>query len=238
MKGKLGKRVMQELVVDGIKISVEKKKIKNVYIRVTPPIGQVKITAPLSASEDAICKFVPFRSRWIHKHQQRFRQQPVLAKVKYITGENFFLWGQSYPLEVVCSGRSAVSFSGQKIVLHVSKDSTLQQRTTVMNEWYRETLKAAIPSVLAKCEKVVGVKALEWRVKKMRTRWGTCNIQERRIWVNLQLVKKTPEGLEYVITHELVHLLEKGHNDKFKAYMDSFYPDWRRVKAGLNNISP
>lgn len=235
MKGKLGENVMQELVVDGMKISVEKKKIKNMYIRVTPPGGQVKITAPLSVSEDAICKFVSSRSQWVHKHQQRFLQQSAPAKVKYITGESFFLWGQSYPLEVICSGRSAVSFSGQKIVLHVSKDSTLQQRTTVMNEWYRETLKAAIPSVLAKCEKVAGVKALEWRVKKMRTRWGTCNIQKRRVWLNLHLVKKAPECLEYVITHELVHLLEKGHNDIFKAYMDRFYPDWRRVKYHLNN---
>jgi hypothetical protein len=237
LKGKLGKRVMQELVVDGIKISVEKKKIKNVYIRVTPPIGQVKITAPLSVSEDAICKFVSFRSRWIHKHQQRFLQQPVSAKVKYLNGENLLLWGQSYPLEVVCSGRNAVTFADQKIVLQVNNAST-QQCEAVINEWYRETLKAAIPLVLAKCERIVGVKAGESRIKNMRTRWGTCNIQERRIWVNLQLVKKTPEGLEYVITHELVHLLEKGHNDKFKAYMDSFYPDWRRVKAGLNNISP
>jgi hypothetical protein len=126
LKGKLGKRVMQELVVDGIKISVEKKKIKNVYIRVTPPIGQVKITAPLSVSEDAICKFVSFRSRWIHKHQQRFLQQPVSAKVKYLNGENLLLWGQSYPLEVVCSGRNAVTFADQKIVLQVNNASTQQ----------------------------------------------------------------------------------------------------------------
>ncbi len=235
MKRKLGKRAIQELDIDGIKVSVEKKKIKNMYIRVTPPSGQVKITAPLSVSDEAICKFVASRSQWIQKHQQRFLQQRVSAKVEDINGENLLLWGQSYPLEVVCSGRNAVTFADQKIVLQVNKTGA-QQCEAVINEWYREILKAAIPLVLAKSERVVGVKAREWRIKNMRTRWGTCNIQERRIWLNLQLIKKAPECLEYVIIHELVHLLEKGHNDKFRAYMDSFYPDWRRVKAALNGI--
>ncbi len=236
MKRMPRKNVMLDLVIAGTEVSVEKKKIKNMYIRVTPPDGQVRLTAPLSVSEDAMRMFVSSHIRWIKKHQQRFAHQPVPAEGKYVTGESYLIWGQSYPLEVVYSnGKNAVYFSGQKIVLHVSKDSTPQQRTTVMNEWYREILKAAIPPVLAKCEKVVGVKALEWRVKKMRTRWGTCNIQKRRVWLNLHLVKKAPECLEYVIIHELVHLLEKGHNDIFKAYMDRLYPDWRRVKYQLNN---
>lgn len=225
---------VQELVVEGLKISVQKKKIKNMYIRVTGPCGQVKITAPLSVSEAVIRKFVSSRRQWIDKQAQRLLQLP--AEPLYITGEYLPLWGKSYPLEVVTGRKNAVNFAEGKVVLQV-KTASAQNCEDVINEWYREILKAAIPTVLAKCERVTGVKAREWRIKNMHTRWGTCNINEKRIWINLQLVKKAPECLEYVITHELVHLLEKGHNERFKAYMNSFYPTWRRVKAELNSIS-
>lgn len=227
---------MIDLTVGGIDISAEKKQIKNMYIRVIPPDGKVKITAPMSATEDAIRMFAVSRIAWIKKQRQKFVEQPRQTERKYVTGESYYLWGKRYRLDVVYSNtRNDVSLSGQKIVLQVRKDSTPQQRANVMDEWYREVLKNAIPPVFEKCERLVGVKAKEWQVKNMRTKWGTCNIQAKRIWLNLQLAKKTPECLEYVIIHELVHLLEKNHNDVFKGYMDSFYPNWRTVKANLND---
>ena len=118
--------------------------------------------------------------------------------------------------------------------MQVRKESTTTQKENVLNEWYREQLKRAIPEVLKKCEHIVGISCAEWQVKNMRTKWGTCNIEKRRIWLNLQLAKKSPECLAYVITHELVHLLERNHNDQFKKYMDQFFPNWRAVKKNLN----
>jgi len=227
---------MINLNVGGIDISAEKKQIKNMYIRVIPPDGKVKITAPMSATEDAIRMFAVSRIAWIKKQRQKFVEQPRQTERRYVTGESYYLWGKRYRLDVIYSNvRNDISISGQKIVLQVRKDSTPQQRANVMDEWYREVLKNAIPSVFEKCERLVGVKAKEWQVKNMRTKWGTCNIQAKRVWLNLQLAKKTPECLEYVIIHELVHLLEKNHNDAFKGYMNSFYPNWRTVKANLND---
>ena len=226
---------MANLTVVGIIISVEKKKIKNMYIRVIPPDGKVRVIVPLSASEDAIRMFAVSRISWIKKQRQKFADQARQAERRYVTGESYYLWGNRYRLDVVYSNiRNDVSIKGQKILLQVRKDSTSQQRANVIDEWYRSILKTAIPPVLEKCEKIVEVKAKEWQVKNMRTKWGTCNIQAKRIWLNLQLSKKTPECLEYVIIHELVHLLEKSHNDVFKSYMDKYCPNWRTIKTRLN----
>jgi len=227
---------MINLIVGGIEISAEKKQIKNMYIRVVPPDGKVKITVPMSATEAAIRMFALSRIAWIKKQRQKFVEQPRQAERKYVTGEGYYLWGKRYLLDVVYNNmRNDVSISGQRIILQVRKDSTPQQRANVLDNWYREMLREAIPPALEKCEKIVGVKAKEWQIKNMRTRWGTCNIKEKRIWLNLQLAKKAPKCLEYVIIHELVHLLEKSHNNIFKGYMDRFYSNWRTVKANLNN---
>ena len=118
--------------------------------------------------------------------------------------------------------------------MQVRPESTPEQREHVLNDWYREQLKSKLPEVVQKCEQVVGVHAYEWKVKNMRTKWGTCNIDRKRIWINLQLAKKTPECLAYVVTHELVHLLERNHNEQFQKYMDTFFPEWRVVKETLN----
>lgn len=119
-------------------------------------------------------------------------------------------------------------------MLQVRKESTVMQRENVLNEWYREQMKQVVPNVLRKCENIVGVQAEEWYIKNMRTKWGTCNIEKKRIWLNLQLAKKTPECLEYVIIHELVHLLERNHNERFCEYMNHFCPNWREIKESLN----
>jgi predicted metal-dependent hydrolase len=225
------------LIVNGIGVSVKKKKIKNMYLRVIPPEGKVQITAPISVTEDAMRIFVVAHMNWIKKQQKKILHQPQKIQPKYTTGENCYLWGQNYYLEVVCTDKKEeVSICDQKIILSVHQGSTKEQREGIMDKWYRNILKEAIPSVLAKCEHITGVKADEWRIKNMRTRWGTCNVQARRIWLNLQLVKKPPECLEYVVTHELVHLLERSHNGVFWGYMDAFYPGWPVVRDKLNQF--
>lgn len=205
------------------------------YIRVIPPDGKVEITAPYTVSDDAIRRFAISKISWVKKQKKSFEEQSRQTRRQYITGESYYLWGRRYRLDVRYSNTgNQVFLSGGKLILQVRKESTSRQRENILNEWYRKQMKQIVPDVLAKCENIVGIQADEWHIKNMRTKWGTCNVDKKRIWLNLQLVKKTPECLEYVIIHELVHLLERNHNDKFCEYMNRFCPNWREVKESLN----
>ncbi|MDE6905939.1 MAG: M48 family metallopeptidase [Lachnospiraceae bacterium] len=229
---------MEEIVLEGITIPVVKKKMKNMYIRVKPPEGEVKLTAPIGVSDDDIREFALSKIAWIKKQQERCKKVSVQAEGEYVTGENCYLWGKKYILDVQDTDYgSRVFLWGENVVLRIGHGSTREEREQVLNDWYRREMRRALPGVLKKCEKIVGVRAKEWRIKNMRTRWGTCNIPEQRIWLNLKLAKKPPECLEYVVVHELVHLLEREHNGVFYGYMDKFYPGWREVKVRLNETS-
>lgn len=151
------------------------------------------------------------------------------------SGQVYYLWGKPYTLKVIHLGECHdVYIQGDDLILNTKKDSNFVEREKQLDRWYRNQLKRVLPEVLHRCEKIVGKTARECRIKKMKTRWGTCNIIERRIWINLQLAKKTPDCLDYVMIHELTHLYERGHGPRFKAYMDEFYPNWRSVKKHLN----
>ena len=179
--------------------------------------------------------FTCFNQCFLKKQREIFEAQPRQTKRQYVTGESHNVWGRRYRMDVQYSNiRNAVFLTGDRLVLRVRPESTPEQRERVLNDWYRDQLKEKLPAVVRRCEKIVGVQAFEWKVKNMRTKWGTCNIDKKRIWLNLQLAKKTPECLAYVVTHELVHLLERNHNEQFQKYMDSFFPDWRVVKSALN----
>lgn len=226
---------MDELQIGNMSIAVTKKNIKNMYIRVLPPDGKVQITAPYSAENDTIRMFAVSRIAWIKKQRKSFQAQARQTKRQYVTGESYYVWGKRYRLDVRYSNvRNEVSLMGGRLVLQVRSESKPEQREHVLNEWYREQLKRKLPEVVQKCEQVVGVHASEWKIKNMRTKWGTCNIDRKRIWLNLQLAKKTPDCLAYVVTHELVHLLERNHNEQFRKHMDNFFPNWRVVKTTLN----
>lgn len=230
---------MEKFNISGIEITVLKKKMKNMYLRVVPTTGAVQIRAPMDMAEEKIRDFVQSHLDWIEKQRQRFRELPKQVAHRYQSGETFYLWGSAYTLEVMQNTLgNRVWILGQTIYLQVREKSTLKQRAETLQDWYREQLKEAIPAVLARCERVVGVKAAEWHIKNMRTRWGTCNIQAKRIWLNLQLAQKSSACLEYVMTHELVHLLERNHNAVFKAYMEQFYPQWRQRKKELDAPLP
>ncbi len=230
---------MEKFNISGIEITVLKKKMKNMYLRVVPTTGAVQIRAPMDMAEEKIRDFVQSHLDWIEKQRQRFRELPKQVAHRYQSGETFYLWGSAYTLEVMQNTLgNRVWILGQTIYLQVREKSTLKQRAETLQDWYREQLKEAIPAVLARGERVVGVKAAEGHIKNMRTRWGTCNIQAKRIWLNLQLAQKSSACLEYVMTHELVHLLERNHNAVFKAYMEQFYPQWRQRKKELDAPLP
>lgn len=220
--------------ISDIPIDVSKKNIKNMHLYVKPPNGNVMVSAPLSMSDEAIERFVRTKVNWIKQQVEKFDNQPRQSQREYISGETLFVWGKQYYLQTEYSNKNSLVLSGDKAVLTVRKESTALQREKFIREWYRDLLKAEINVLLAKCEKTTGLKATSWQTKYMTSRWGTCNTQSGKIWLNLQLAKKTPECLEYVIIHELAHLIEKNHNERFVSLMDKFMPMWREIKMTLN----
>ena len=221
------------MIIDETEIIVEKKNIKNMYLRILAD-GSVKVTAPKKIKDDAIRNFVHAKTDWIKQHREIIlqRQEKDPAQNNFTSLE---LWGRMYPLEIVATnGRPHIEMREDTVYLFLSEVGNEDLKIKTVNEWYRNLLKKEINSIFSDCEKIVGVKADEWHIKNMKTKWGTCNIKDRRIWLNLQLAKKDPVCLRYVIIHELTHLLERKHNAVFKSYMDKFCPDWRQIKKTLN----
>ena len=222
------------LDISGIPIEVDKKSIKNMHLYVKPPKGRVSVSAPYAMSNEAIERFVRTKFSWIKKQVAKFNEQPRQSEREYISGETFYVWGMQYYLQTNCGNRNSLVLSGSNAVLTVRKESNAKQRESFVREWYRELLKAEIARVLPTWEKITGLKTKSWQTKYMTSRWGTCNMKTGKIWLNLQLAKKTPECLEYVILHELIHLIEKTHNERFILLMDKYLPMWREVKNTLN----
>lgn len=222
------------LNISGIPIEVYKKNIKNMHLYVKPPDGHVTVSAPLSMSDMAIERFVRTKTSWIKKQVAKFDNQSRQSEREYVSGEAFYVWGKQYYLQTEYGSKNSIVLSGDKAILTVRKESTAEQRENFTREWYRELLKVEIARLFPKWEKTTGLKASGWQTKYMTTRWGTCNTKTGKIWLNLQLAKKTPECLEYIILHELVHLVEKKHDEKFVALMDRYMPMWREVKTTLN----
>lgn len=230
---------MKQILINGLLIDLEKKRIKNLYLRILPPEGKIRISAPIRMSDAQIKQFVLSKKDWILLQQEKVQLSNVHRKIDFLTGDQIMLWGKHYPLVVKeITQRSMVHFDGDIVELSVKKDvnhNSPQHRESILNEWYRKELKDKLPAMIQKWESVIGVVSSDFTIRDMKTRWGTCNVRTKRICFNLQLVKKSPRCVEYVVVHELVHLLERSHNHVFKTYMDHYLPDWRMIKKDLNN---
>lgn len=227
-----------QIQVANISIEVIKKNIKNMHLAVLPPDGRVRVSAPVTLSDDSIAMFVRTKLDWIRKQQETFRNQPRQSARQYVSGETIYIWGKQYFLQIEYSykGNNLV-LSGDRAILTVRKESTTQQRENFVNEWYRTLLKTEISKLLPKWEKITGLYCSSWQTKYMTTKWGTCNTASKKIWLNLQLAKKPPECLEYVILHELAHLKVKNHGPAFVEILDRYMPYWRERKQLLNDCT-
>ena len=227
---------MHQITVSGVEVSVLRKAIRHLRLGVYPPYGTVRLAAPIGASDEEIQLTILNRLPWIRRQQARFEGRPRQAQQELVTGERHYFLGQPYVLQVgERRGAARVSLQGaDSIELLVRPSSGLVDRARALEQWYREQLKELIPPLLTAWQPVMHVEAAEWGVKKMRTRWGSCNIRARRIWLSLELARKPVACLEYVVVHELTHLLERRHNQRFVAYMDQFLPTWRLSRAELN----
>ncbi len=229
---------MRKIEIGNIDIEVVKKDIKNIHLAVYPPLGRVRLAVPKGVNDETVRLFTISKLPWIKKQQRRFAGQDREAERKYVQRESHYFLGKRYLLRIIETDKSPkVVLTGRTYIdLHVRSNSTKEQRLHLMNEWYRTELKKLLPELIAKWERKIGVQADDWGVKQMKTKWGTCNIQKKRILVNLELVKKPVQCLEYIIAHELVHLLERLHNEKFLAYMDRFVPKWKHYREELNKL--
>jgi len=223
-----------KLNISGIQVEVCKKNIKNMHLYVKPPNGRVMVSAPILMDDEAIERFIRTKFSWVKKQIAKFDEQPRQSEREYVSGETLYVWGKQYYLQVNYGNKNNLVLSGDKALLTVRKESTSQQRENFVREWYRGLLKSETERLLPKWERITGLKCENWQTKYMTTRWGTCNNDEKKIWLNVQLAKKTSECLEYIILHELIHFIEKNHNERFVSLMNKYMPMWREVKATLN----
>ena len=228
---------MPKVEIGSIAMQLNRKAIKNLHISVLPPDGRVRVSAPESMTETAIRMAVISRIPWIKKQQSDFAKQPRQSVRAMVSGECHYLWGRRYRLNLIeRSGKHEIKLGRGRLHLYVNPATTLENKALVLSSYYRDALKARIAELLPVWEDKIGVTAADWGIKKMKTKWGSCNTQAKRIWLNLELAKKPPECLEYILVHELVHLLERNHNERFKGYMDKLLPDWRERRDLLNRM--
>jgi predicted metal-dependent hydrolase len=222
--------------VRGIKVEVIRKDIKNLHLGVYPPLGRVRVAVPLVISDEAVRLAVIDKLGWIKRQKVKFAQQPRQSEREMVSGESHYFLGKRYRLRVhEVDAPAKVAVRGiASLDLFVRPGSTPEQREAVLRHWYRAQLKALVPPLLEKWQRIIGVQASHWGIKKMKTKWGSCNPSSKRLWLNLELAKKPVMCLEYIVVHELVHLLERKHTELFTSLMDGFIPNWRVRKETLN----
>ena len=222
--------------VRGTPIEVVRKDIKNLHVGVYPPNGRVRVAAPLRLDDDAVRLAVISRLGWIRRKQAEFEQQDRQSQREFVTGESHYFEGRRYRIDVTeRDGPPTVRLlNNTTMALSVRPGADRDKREAVLHQWYRCQLRDRLPALLAKWEPKVGVQVAEVRIRKMKTCWGTCNRDARRIWLNLELAKKPASCLEYIVVHEMVHLIERHHNDRFRDLMDRLIPQWRLHRDELN----
>lgn len=224
-------------LIGGIPVEITKKKnLKNLYVRILPPEGRVTVSSPYDYPDEEIKLFVLKKLPEITAVRERMVTQIRQSYREYVSGESHYLWGKPYMLEVIRGSKYMIKKVPNKIMFTVPERVTRESKKYVFNEWYREELKRVLTSIVEPIERKIGISANEFLVKNMKTKWGTCNIEKRRIWINLQLVKKPIECLEYIVTHELIHLLEKNHTHRFHALVEKHYPAWREAQKRLEQM--
>jgi predicted metal-dependent hydrolase len=229
---------MQQISLGNISIDVIRKNIKNIHLAVYPPTGRVRLAAPMKVNDDAIRLFAISKLGWIKRQQRKFQGQERLSPREYKNRESHYVRGQRYLLNVIEEDvpPRVILRSKTYIDLYVRPKTPTAKRHEIMNEWYRAELKKQLPDLIKRWSQRLNIKINQCLIKHMKTKWGSCNIEKRRVWINLELAKKPIHCLEYILVHEMTHLLERHHNTRFSAYMDKYLPQWRSYKQDLNEF--
>lgn len=220
-----------------LRIEVIRKDIKNLHLSVLPPQGKVRIAAPRHMNLDTIRVFAISRLAWIRSQQHKMQRQEREAPREYLDRESHYVWGRRYLLRrVEKDAAPAIDLTLSRLVMQVRPGTDEARCQVILESWYREQLRAALPALIAKWEPVMGVKAGRVFVQRMKTKWGSCNPASGAIRLNTDLAKKPPECLEYILAHEMTHLLEPTHNARFASMMELFMPQWRHIRNELNRL--
>jgi len=229
---------MEVIVVNKIHVEVEWKDIKNIHLTVYPPDARVHISAPLAMSADSVRLYIITKLEWINKRIEMVRNQARQSEREYVSGENHYYKGIRYRLNVIYrNAPPVVELKGTRSInLYVREGSSSEKKGEVLREWYRAELKEALQQIVTKWEEILQVQAKHWEVKQMKTLWGSCNSRSRHIIFNLELIKKPTQCIEYIVAHEMTHLVERLHNSRFTAILDNHIPNWRQLKDELNEF--
>jgi predicted metal-dependent hydrolase len=228
---------MSEIQLGDITVEVTQKDIKNVHLSVYPPLGKVKIAAPERMELDTIRIYAISKLAWIKKQQAKILAQKREAPREYITKESHYYQGKRYLLKVTEHNASPIVKQKHNLLeLYIRPETCAEKRKEILEEWYRCQLKIMVAKYISKWEKIMNISVSEFGIKKMKTKWGTCNIEAKRIWINLELAKKPIDCLEYIVVHEMVHFFERNHNSRFVSLMDNYLPNWKELKVELNKL--
>ncbi len=222
-------------MVGDIVVEVTRKQVRRLRLCVAPPLGLARIAAPLFISDNVIRAFALSKIAWIKKHQLKFAGMAVESPKQYTSQETHSYLGKTYTLLVEeQAGRQGARCEDNKIIIRARPQAGMNARKEILYSWYRDNLKKLYPAIVDRYERLMKVSVNEVGIKKMKTRWGTCNRVSARIWLNLELARQPLENIEYIIVHEMVHLLERGHNKRFYSLMDEYLPGWRQCKHSLH----
>ena len=229
--------MVTQIELGGIVLEVVKKDIKNVHLSVYPPAGKVRISAPLSMNSDTIRVYAVSKLDWIKQQQKKLQAQERETPREYLDRESHYVWGKRYLLKIIEQHAApTVELKHSALLLSIRPGSSEDKKQIVLEEWCREQLKKAVPSLISTWAPLMGVNVQRFFVQRMKTKWGSCNSRNGSIRLNTELAKKPPECLEYIVVHEMAHLLEPTHNQRFVALMDQFMPKWKFYRDILNRL--
>lgn len=224
--------------IGNIDVELNRRAIKNIHLSVLPPNGKVRLSIPKDTSEQKVRLAIVNKLSWIKKQQADFAGQERQSIREMVNGECHYLWGKKYRLKLIeAKGGYSVTAKGNgNLVLAVAENTSTDNKLKLLNRFYRDEMQRSLERLLPQWEKKLGVNAGSLNIKKMKTKWGSCNIQAKRIWLNLELAKKPPECMEFILAHELIHLLERHHNERFRSLIDKHMPNWRERRDLLNSL--
>ena len=229
---------MECIKIGDVSIEVFRKPIKNIHLRVYPPNGSIQISAPEKMDLDSIRLFAITKSMWIKKKQQELKNFSRQSERQYVSGENHYFKGNRYRLKVIYQHTNPhVELQGNQFInLYVRREASIERRAEILKNWYRDNLSEMLENLIQKWEKILDVSVEHWGIKQMKTLWGSCNYKRKSILFNLELAKKPLHCIEYIVVHELAHMIERNHNERFTALLDSNLPNWRLLKEHLNDF--
>ncbi len=228
---------INKMKVCGLEVHTERKQIKNMYLGVYPPEGKIRVAAPAKMDEESIRLFIISKTPWIKKQKIKFEQQQRQTKREFVSGESHYFLGRRYRLNVIFTDdKPRVDIKRKNYIdLYIKSNMTIKQRENIIEKYYRAELRKRIPLLLKKWENIIGVTVNEVGIKKMKTKWGSCNPNSKRIWINLELAKTSIECLEYILVHEMTHFHENSHSNRFFNLLNSYMPQWNKYRDELNN---